>query len=133
MRTIIICNVIKSSIIAVLGFAAATAACRAHADDVQATLAIRDHKFEPAELTVPAGVKIKLSIENHDATPEEFESHELNREKVVVGNGTFADYAVVTEFPDGGALQRVPDANVTWTESALVKHKDKADEESPGR
>ena len=26
-----------------------------------------------------------------------------------LGNGTFADYAVVTEFPDNGALQRVPD------------------------
>lgn len=25
-----------------------------------------------------------------------------------LGNGTFADYAVVTEFPDSGALQRVP-------------------------
>jgi NADPH:quinone reductase-like Zn-dependent oxidoreductase len=26
-----------------------------------------------------------------------------------LGNGTFAEYAVVTEFPDSGALQRVPD------------------------
>jgi NADPH:quinone reductase-like Zn-dependent oxidoreductase len=26
-----------------------------------------------------------------------------------VGNGTFAEYAVVTEFPDSGALQRAPD------------------------
>lgn len=26
-----------------------------------------------------------------------------------LGNGTFADYAVVTEFPDSGALQRAPD------------------------
>ena len=26
-----------------------------------------------------------------------------------LGNGTFADYAVVTEFPDNGALQRIPD------------------------
>ena len=26
-----------------------------------------------------------------------------------LGHGTFADYAVVTEFPDNGALQRVPD------------------------
>ena len=58
------------------------------AAEVEAKLTIRDHKFEPAELTVPAGAKIKLSIENHDATPEEFESHELNREKIVVGNGT---------------------------------------------
>jgi len=88
MRTIIICNVTKSFAIAVLTFVAVIAAGGVRAEDAQATLVIRDHKFEPAELTVPAGAKIKLSIENHDATPEEFESHELNREKIVVGNGT---------------------------------------------
>ena len=31
------------------------------------------------------GKKIKLTIDNQDATPEEFESHELNREKVIPG------------------------------------------------
>lgn len=51
-------------------------------------LVIQDHRFQPAELTVPAGKKIKLVIENRDATPEEFESHALNREKVVAGKST---------------------------------------------
>ena len=60
----------------------------AQAADVEAKLVIRDHKFDPAELSVPAGTKIRLTIENQDATPEEFESTELNREKVVVGKGT---------------------------------------------
>jgi plastocyanin len=60
----------------------------ARAADFDAKLVIRDHKFEPAELSLPAGTKIKLLIENQDATPEEFESTELNREKVVVGKGT---------------------------------------------
>ena len=60
----------------------------ANAADFEAKLVIRDHKFEPAELSLPAGTKIKLLIENQDATPEEFESNELNREKVVVGKGT---------------------------------------------
>jgi plastocyanin len=60
----------------------------ANAADFEAKLVIRDHKFDPAELVVPAGTKIKLLIENQDATPEEFESNELNREKVVVGKGT---------------------------------------------
>jgi len=58
------------------------------AADYEAKLAITNHKFEPAELTVPVGQKIKLLVENKDATPEEFESNELNREKIVVGNGT---------------------------------------------
>ena len=50
------------------------------------TLVIKDHVFVPAELTIPAGVKVKLIVDNQDATPEEFESHELNREKVIPGN-----------------------------------------------
>jgi plastocyanin len=57
------------------------------ADDVpEFTIVIKDHRFTPAELTIPAGVKVKLIIDNQDATPEEFESHELNREKIVPGN-----------------------------------------------
>ncbi|MGB4812675.1 MAG: cupredoxin domain-containing protein [Methylophilaceae bacterium] len=56
------------------------------------TLTIKDHKFEPAELKVPAGQKIKLKVINQDATPEEFESHTLNREKVIAGNSTATIY-----------------------------------------
>ena len=48
-------------------------------------LVIRDHLFYPSELIVPAGHKVKLLISNEDATPEEFESYELNREKVILG------------------------------------------------
>jgi hypothetical protein len=47
---------------------------------------IRDHLFFPSELTVPAGKKIKLVVYNRDPTPEEFESYELNREKVIMGS-----------------------------------------------
>jgi hypothetical protein len=46
---------------------------------------IRDHLFIPDQVTVPAGKKIKLLVYNRDATPEEFESYELNREKVIMG------------------------------------------------
>jgi len=56
---------------------------RAHAQDAEARLVIRGHKFEPTELTVPAGKKVRLIVENEDDTAEEFESYELNREKVV--------------------------------------------------
>lgn len=48
-------------------------------------LAIRNHRFEPAEIRVPANQKVKLIVHNQDATAEEFESHELNREKVIPG------------------------------------------------
>ena len=49
-------------------------------------LVIRNHLFVPAEIQVPANTKIKLLLINEDATPEEFESYELNREKIVLGN-----------------------------------------------
>jgi plastocyanin len=55
-------------------------------------LVIKDHQFQPAELSVPAGKKIKLVIENHDASPEEFESHSLNREKLITANGSVSIY-----------------------------------------
>ena len=47
---------------------------------------IIDHLFIPSMLEVPANTKVKLIIYNRDQTPEEFESYELNREKVVMGN-----------------------------------------------
>jgi hypothetical protein len=48
-------------------------------------LTIRDHKFSPSEITVPAGVKLKLIVDNQDQGAEEFDSHALNREKVIPG------------------------------------------------
>lgn len=53
------------------------------ADESQFALSIKEHRFVPTEIQVPAGVKVKLMIKNEDSTPEEFESHELHREKVV--------------------------------------------------
>jgi plastocyanin len=53
------------------------------AADKEFKLVIKDHYFVPSEIRVPAGQKVKLIVENQDATPEEFESHELNREKII--------------------------------------------------
>lgn len=58
----------------------------AYAETPVFTLEIRDHLFHPSLLKIPADVKVKLIIHNQDATPEEFESYELNREKVIMGN-----------------------------------------------
>jgi hypothetical protein len=60
-------------------------AAPAHAAD-EYTLTIKDHKFVPDTLEIPAGQKVKITIVNEDATPEEFESYELNREKIIQGN-----------------------------------------------
>jgi Cupredoxin-like domain len=36
-------------------------------------------------LVIPANTKVKLVVQNLDPTAEEFESYELNREKVIMG------------------------------------------------
>jgi hypothetical protein len=61
-------------------------------DDPSHTLTIRQHRFEPAELEIPAGKKIALLVKNLDTTPEEFESIELHREKVVAGGSEITVY-----------------------------------------
>jgi plastocyanin len=57
----------------------------AHAQAPEYTIVIKEHRFQPAELAVPAGKRIKLVIDNQDATPEEFESKQLRVEKIVPG------------------------------------------------
>jgi hypothetical protein len=63
-----------------------------YAADADFTLTIKDHRFQPEELIVPAGKKIKVLVQNQDSTPEEFESHSLNREKVIAGNSSATIY-----------------------------------------
>lgn len=62
------------------------------AADPEVLLVIKNHKFEPSELKVPAGQRVKLVIHNQDPTPEEFESHSLNREKVLPGGSKVSIY-----------------------------------------
>lgn len=80
--------------VAVLAMGAAAIICASatQAAEAEHTLIIQDHRFQPAELVVASGVKIKLSVENRDPTPEEFESHDLNREKVIAGKSTATIY-----------------------------------------
>jgi len=58
----------------------------AMADDMPTfLLSIRDHKYDPPVIEIPADTKVKIVVKNLDPTPEEFESFELNREKIVAG------------------------------------------------
>jgi plastocyanin len=77
------------SILALAIALAAGVAAPALADDAtQVQLSLKDHKFEPAESTVPAGKPIVIQLANQDATPAELESKELRFEKVVAGGGS---------------------------------------------
>ena len=46
---------------------------------------IKDHRFMPSEIHVPAGKPAVLTIKNEDATAEEFDSSALKIEKVIGG------------------------------------------------
>jgi len=73
-------------------FAALAIVGNVHAATPEAALAIKNHQFEPSELRVPAGQRIKLVVHNQDNTAEEFESHKMNREKVIPGGAKATIY-----------------------------------------
>jgi hypothetical protein len=68
--------------IGVVGLLTAGAAA-AWADDY--VLTIKDHRFTPAEIKVPANERVTITVINEDATPEEFESNSMKIEKVIAG------------------------------------------------
>jgi plastocyanin len=65
----------------------------AAADPFVVQITIRDHRFEPAEIEVPANREIKIVVTNADATPEEFESVGLKIERVIAPGKT-AEFTV---------------------------------------
>src|SRR5262252_10994672 len=58
-------------------------AAGARADDY--VLTIKDHRFTPTEIKVPANQRVMITVVNDDATPEEFDSAALKVEKVIAG------------------------------------------------
>jgi plastocyanin len=46
---------------------------------------IKDHRFSPSEIHVPAGQAVVLNIKNEDPLAEEFDSTALKIEKVIAG------------------------------------------------
>lgn len=72
----------RSAIVVLVGFLGLGLSI-ARADDY--VLTIKDHKFTPAEIKVPANQRVTITVINDDATPEEFDSSALKVEKVVAG------------------------------------------------
>ena len=68
------------------GIAGVLAVSAARADDY--VLTIKDHQFVPKNLVVPADKQVRITIKNLDADPSEFESTDLNREKIVTPGKT---------------------------------------------
>jgi hypothetical protein len=61
-------------------------------DQPSISIAIRDGGFAPAEIEVPIGTKIELSIRNEQQRAAEFESTALRREKVIPPGATGTVY-----------------------------------------
>jgi hypothetical protein len=80
-------NSFQSTVTFSIGLLALAQSLMVFAASPEIELVIKDHLFFPATIEIPAGQKIRVLIINQDPTPEEFESYELNREKLVVGNG----------------------------------------------
>jgi hypothetical protein len=55
-------------------------------DAVYVDIYIKDHKFFPSVVELQEGRKIIITVHNQDPTIEEFESIDLKREKIVLGN-----------------------------------------------
>ena len=62
------------------------------ADEPKVSITMRDDGFAPAEVQVPTGTKIELSIKNEQQTAAEFESKSLRREKVIPPGATATVY-----------------------------------------
>jgi plastocyanin len=87
----------------------------AQAEDFVLTL--KNHQFSPKELTLPAGEKIKLTIKNLDSTPAEFESTDLNREKVVAAK---SEITVFIGPLDAGSYQFFDDFHRDTTIGTII-------------
>jgi hypothetical protein len=84
--------------VAGLGALAVAEVPSAAADDLpNIAVTIKDHRFSPAEIHVPQGKPVVLTITNADSTPEEFDSSALKVEKVIVGGA----YGTVRLHPLG--------------------------------
>ena len=78
------------SMMGAAGFAAALTvlalvACGGAARAQDLTVTIKDHKFQPTELRVPAKKRFTVYVINDDPTPEEFESTSMKIEKIIAG------------------------------------------------
>lgn len=60
--------------------------------DQTVQLGMTDRGFEPAELAGGAGERLKIEVTNRTAAAMEFESFELNRERVVQPGQTVSIY-----------------------------------------
>jgi hypothetical protein len=83
---------------------------------VTARTAIKEHRFQPAEIRVPANTPITLVVRNLDPPPEEFECKTLRVEKIVAGKSE----TILLRPLAPGRYRFYGDFNEATTEGAIV-------------
>lgn len=108
----------KTAILSVTAALALTAIPRAGAQEATVlSIALKDHRFVPAELTAPANKPVVIEVTNEDPTPSEFESKTLRVEKVVAGK---AKISVQIRALGPGRYRFYDDYHEDTTEGFLV-------------
>jgi hypothetical protein len=84
MRPPFLAGLLATGLMAVLLAVGLLAPVAAHADEPPVfRMQMKDRKFDPPRLVVPAGVRFVLMVRNAGDTPAEFESGALNVEKII--------------------------------------------------
>lgn len=71
--------VILLGLLAAIAFVPGTAGAQSY------TISIKDHRFTPTEIKIPADKRVEITVVNEDATAEEFESKPMKVGKVIPG------------------------------------------------
>src|SRR5882757_1221999 len=107
---------IKTGLITLIASSALLVAANSYAEDYVITL--KDNTFSPAVLTIPAKEAVKITVKNMNTTPAEFESSDLNREKVVAAGSK----VTVSVGPlEAGSYEYVNDFHKEAKGTILVK------------
>lgn len=78
--------VLTAALLSAVSLSLATAAQAAPVERT-VVLTLKDHRFTPASVEVPAGQRIRVELINRDAASEEFDSADLRVEQDVTPNG----------------------------------------------
>lgn len=87
-------------------------------DDLAVRLTVKNGGFEPTEIQGPPGERMKLEITNGTGTSVEFESFELDRERVIPPGKTVTIYVSGLET---GRYEFFDDFNPTRRGALVIK------------
>lgn len=98
-------------------FLAAGAAPALAQKATEITISIKDNKFEPKEVEVPANTPVVIRFKNLDAKPMEAESKDLRFEKIIPGGG---EVTVNVRAQKPGRYEFYDDFHEDTTRGALI-------------